>query len=108
MRTKTHHAHTIHRYADPWWRTELAGRASFSNATSNTLCGLVKEGDARQRVQGAVVYENGLPYGTGYTLAMALTIASQQSLLPVTEAMLAKHPCLAALSIKADLRIANM
>jgi hypothetical protein len=33
-------------------------------------------------------------------------VASQQSLLPVTDAMIARFPCLAALEVKTDLRTA--
>ena len=84
--------------ADGWWRGELeaAGRVAYTNLTA-TLCGLV---------EGAVMYENANSSGTGYTLAMALTLASQQSLLPVTETLLAKHACLSKFKVAEDLRIA--
>eukprot|EP01050_Picozoa_sp_SAG11_P003985 SAG11_NODE_242_length_11757_cov_9.613999_1_plen_1005_part_00 len=93
--------------ADTWWRGQLAAsdRVTFTNLTS-TLCGLV-EGVAAPVVAGATLYENADPSGTGYTLAMALTLASQQSLLPVTQAVLARHSCLSKFKIVEDLRVAE-
>ena len=94
--------------ADGWWRGELeaAGRVSYTNLTS-TLCGLVEGAASPGLVTGAVLYENANSSGTGYTLAPALTLASQQSLLPVTEALLAKHSCLSKFKVAEDLRIAS-
>ena len=74
--------------ADNHWKDVLseAGRVDFRNSTNATLCSLVDEvifGSfaASDSVNGAVLYENALPSGNGYTLAMALTIASQERLL---------------------------
>jgi hypothetical protein len=94
--------------ADNWWRGELetAGRVTYTNLTS-TLCGLVEGAASPGLVAGAVMYENANSSGTGYTLAMALTLASQQSLLPVTEALLGKHACLSKFKVTEDLRLAN-
>eukprot|EP01052_Picozoa_sp_SAG31_P055865 SAG31_NODE_15671_length_743_cov_1.436335_1_plen_113_part_10 len=55
-------------------------------------------------VEGAIVYESGLPHGDGFTLPMALTLASQERLLPLTPAVLTKHGCLSKLLVKRDLR----
>jgi hypothetical protein len=99
--------------ADQWWRTQLedSGRVTYTNLTS-TLCGLVDEfigvGGSTAAVAGAVLYENADTSGTGYTLPMALTLASQEALLPVTQAMLGNHSCLAKLKVVHDLRIGQM
>ena len=97
--------------ADEYWRDLLENdkRVHFVNVTS-TLCSLVQELMEKPgtNLNGAVLYENALPYGTGYTLAMATTIASQQRLVPMTLAMRQAHACLATLPIKKDLRIQSM
>jgi hypothetical protein len=95
--------------ADPYWRSTLEseGLASFTNLAA-TFCGLIEGADPQNVIKGLVQYENALPFGTGYTLPMALTLVSQESLLPVTAAMLAKYSCLAKYSIKRDLRISKM
>ena len=93
--------------ADSWWRRELevAGRVTYTNLTS-TLCGLVESFTADEvTVAGAVLYDNAQSSGSGYTLPMALTLSGQESLLPVTEALLANHSCLAKLKVVHDLRI---
>ena len=51
--------------------------------------------------------KNALPYGTGYTMAMALTLASQEALLPVTDELLASHACLKSFPVVRDLRISQ-
>lgn len=92
--------------ADQWWRGQLeeSGRAAFTNLTAS-LCGLV---DATVGAfDGLVLYENAEPSGTGYTFAMAATVSAQERLLPATDAMVAKHDCLAKLPVKRDLRIAS-
>jgi hypothetical protein len=98
--------------ADMYWRTQLetvTQRVAFTNLTS-TLCGLIDgiKPVAADRIKGVVQYENALPVGNGYTFPMALTIASQEGLLPVTSAMLTAHPCLAIFPLKRDLRISKM
>ena len=97
--------------ADSWWRGQLeaAGRVQYTNLTS-TLCGLVDGAAAGPgQVAGVVLYENAESNGTGYTLPMALTLASQQLLLPVTVAVLTKHSaCLSRFKVVQDLRIAKM
>ena len=92
-----------------YWRDTLAaaGRIKPVNVTA-TLCGLVGSAGVASGVKGAVLYESALPFGTGYTLPMALTLAAQASMLPVTKAMLAKHTCLGKLAVVHDLRIGKM
>lgn len=49
--------------------------------------------------------ETGTPrFGDGYSLALALTLASQHALLPVTPAALNRHSCLGHLTVVADIR----
>ena len=58
------------------------------------------------RAQGLVGYPSSEgDYGDGYSLAIALTVAGQQHLLPVDAATLAKNPCIGKqYSMKYDLR----
>jgi hypothetical protein len=96
--------------ADPFWRSQLQDvyhRVTFTNLTS-TICGLIDGVDLKSQVTGLVQYENGHPFGTGYTMPMALTLASQEGLLPVTSDVLSKHPCLSKFPVKRDLRISKM
>ena len=93
-----------------YWRDTLAaaGRIKPVNVTA-TLCGLVGSAAVgNASIKGAVLYESALPTGIGYTLPMALTLAAQESLLPVTEAVLARHPCLGKFTVVHDLRIGKM
>jgi hypothetical protein len=90
--------------SDAYWNRWLSGqgRATFTNITSSTLCGLVTGADRHQRVRGAVLYEaDGVQQE--WSIPIATTLASQQQLLPVTAAILAKHQCLAQLKLKMDL-----
>ena len=85
-------------HSDAYWHSFLQanGRVNFTELPAS-LCGLVasvaKIGDA---VVGLVVYEgdsqNSSKYfgGDGYSAAIALTLASQQRLLPVAAASLAR------------------
>jgi hypothetical protein len=58
------------------------------------------------RAQGLVGYPSSEgDYGDGYSLAIALTVAGQQQLLPVDEATLKNNPCIGKkYSMKYDLR----
>jgi hypothetical protein len=95
--------------SDQYWRSVLTGanRVSFTNI-SGGLCGLLAGGDTRRVVRGAVAYDPTLAGGAAQEWAapIAVTLASQQFLLPVTDAMRARFPCVAALPIVADLRAA--
>ena len=53
-------------------------------------------------------YMIALPYGNGYTLPMALMLAGQQMLLPMTMEMRQRHSCLSTIPVKRDLRIESM
>ena len=55
-----------------------------------------------------VLYTSATPVGDGYTMPMALTLASQQRLLPVTPEIVSAHPCLAKFPVKVDMRIGKM
>ena len=97
--------------SDPWWHDQLetADRVSFQNISSSTLCDLFVEADPSLKVNGLVIYESALPHGNGFTMPMALNLAAQYSLIPVTDKMLTKYSsCLSNYSIKYDLRIASM
>ena len=59
-------------------------------------------------VNGVVLYTSAAPVGDGYTMPMALTLASQRRLLPVTPEIVAAHPCLAKLPVVVDMRIGKM
>jgi hypothetical protein len=90
--------------ADVFWRAELqrGGRATFVTLPPS-LCGLYDGVATVSAVRGAVLYEDTLPSGAkGYTLPMALTLASQEGLLPLTEEMLTAHPCLRSLEVRAQ------
>ena len=96
--------------SDQYWRSVLtsANRVSFTNISDASLCGLLAAGDPRGVVRGAVAYDPTLAGGAAQEWAapIAVTLASQQFLLPVTDAMRARFPCVAALPIVADLRAA--
>ena len=95
--------------ADVYWKDLLQqeGRVHFTNVSNLSLCGLVEtvKGRVPEVFKGAVLYENAMPSGHGYTLPMALTIAAQETLLPVTEDLRAKHTCLTSINVEYDLRI---
>ena len=93
-------------HAEPFWRQTLEkeGRLAFTTVPS-TFCSLINA--SKGAYDGLVVYDSdgGVPsYGDGYSIAIALTIAAQQSLLPTSTFMLTKHDCLAAATVKHDLR----
>jgi hypothetical protein len=96
--------------ADSFWRAYLTGesRVSFTNITA-TLCGLLAEGDPSHVVRGAVAYDPALVGGNAseWALPIAVTVAAQQRLLPVTDSLLARFPCAATLPILTDLRRAS-
>ena len=84
--------------ADEYWHETLQkqGRVAFAPALEPTLCALVAGGDPNKRVKGLVAYpSSGGDYGDGYSLALALTVAGQQQLLPVDAGTLERNPCLA-------------
>jgi hypothetical protein len=97
--------------ANKYWRSQLEqrGTASFSNITDTTICGLVAGLElAPPVVNGVVLYTSASPVGDGYTMPMALTLASQQRLLPVTPEVVSAHPCLTKLPVVVDMRIGKM
>ena len=73
-----------------------------------SLCGLLAGGDPDGVVLGAVAYDPTLAGGNAreWALPIAATVASQQRLVPVTDAMRARFACLAALPVVTDLRTA--
>ena len=85
--------------SDTYWRGVLsdAGRVSFHDIPDTTLCGLLAGGDPNKVIQGAVAYDPTLVGGTAqeWSAPIAATLAGQQNLLPVTDAMRARFPCLA-------------
>jgi hypothetical protein len=95
--------------SDLHWREYFSttGRVQYHNVTDATLCGLVTGGDPNKQISGAVVYSPLLAGGDAETWALpiAVTLAAQQSLLPMTAAMRLRHPCLAALPVIKDLGV---
>ena len=98
--------------SDKYWKGWLEAQGRVSWATDNataaspppTLCGLLDLVDPdRRRVQGTVLYDATTEAMEEYTLPIATTVAAQELLLPVTKDVQARHPCLAALPVKADL-----
>jgi hypothetical protein len=93
--------------ADSFWHDTLQsqGRLRFL-VLEPSLCALVARGDPHGRVQGLVAYPSGDgDYGDGYSLAIALTVAGQDGLLPVDNQTLARNPCLRLrYDVKRDLR----
>lgn len=65
-------------------------------------------GDPHRVIRGVVAYDPTLVNGTAQEWAapIAATVSAQQRLLPVTDAMRARFPCLAALPIVQDVRTA--
>ena len=57
-------------------------------------------------MNGVVLYTSAAPVGDGYTMPMALTLASQRRLLPVTPEIVSAHPC--ELPVTVDMRIGKM
>jgi hypothetical protein len=86
------------------WLTEQE-RVAFANVSSATLCGLVAGADPHKRVKGMVLYDAAAEGGDAeeWVLPIAITVAAQQQLLPVSAAILSKHGCLADLPIGMDL-----
>ena len=95
--------------ADAYWRAYLTSesRVEFTNITAS-LCGLLAEGDPAHLIKGTVAYDPTLAAGNAseWALPIAVTVAAQQHLLPVTDALLARFPCVAVLPIVTDLRTA--
>ena len=106
-------------HADRYWRSTLqaAGRASF-DVIGPSLCELLEHPSVARVLEGVVVYAGDLDfapsgplrrqYGDGYSAAIALTLAGQQRLLPVSASVLARHgSCMGkgtALPVRQDLR----
>ena len=84
------------------WLTEQK-RATFTNVSSSTLCGLVTGADPHKRIKGTVLYETAGEKQEEWSVPIAKTVATQQALLPVTAAIRAKHPCLNSLPVVTDL-----
>eukprot|EP00937_MAST-01D_sp_MAST-1D-sp2_P005768 g5768.t1 len=110
-------------HADRYWRDtlEAQGRAVFAPIGAS-LCELLAHPAVAASLKGIVVYAGDLDfsppgplpslarqYGDGYSAAIALTLAGQRSLLPVSAATLARRragcPALASLPVVLDLRI---
>ena len=95
--------------ADGYWLHVLEGRndvvlQNISLSLAPSVCDLVNGVLAEPVVSGLVQYENARVGDRAYTLPMALTIAAQDSLIPVTPAMLEDYSCLRAhYDIKVDL-----
>ena len=93
-------------HADAFWVDTLQSsqRATFTTLPP-TLCSLIAA--VNSTIAGLVLYEgSGLlhPYGDGASAAIALTLAGQRSLLPVSVAALGRHPCLHQMEVVEDLR----
>ena len=88
-----------------WFYDLLAssGRVSWQPVTP-TICGLVESGVDGGRVKGLVAYNETGGGGDGYSLAIAMTLAGQRSLLPVTTSVLQRHACLRDMTIAIDIR----
>ena len=96
--------------ADKYWRNELetAGRATFSDLEP-TFCSLVQYALGENAFSGVVVYTGShgatARYGDGFSTAIALTIAGQRRLLPVSALTLERQrDCLRSVKIYEDLR----
>ena len=94
--------------ADQFWAKYLVseGRASFS-ALPSSLCGLLTHPKVASAFSGGMILyeESGSQYGDGFTIAIALTMAGQRSLLPVSSGALERHgECLSNLQVAVDLR----
>ena len=91
--------------AEPFWRRTLEkqGRVRFTTLPSS-FCSVITT--SKSVLDGLVVYSDSgrTLFGDGYSIAIALTIAAQRSLLPVSSSMLAKHGCLSSMAVKHDLR----
>ena len=96
--------------SDMYWRGYFTAekRVRFTNVTTSTLCGLVTEADPASRIHGVVLYDPTLAGGAAreWVIPIAVTIAAQSSLLPVTDAMRDRFSCLAELPVISDLRCA--
>ena len=91
-------------HADAFWHETLTadGRVHFETV-GPSLCSLVER--SKEYFEGLIVWrdaEGSDSFGDGYSAAIALTIAGQTSALPVSEATLAKHDCLAAFQVKTN------
>eukprot|EP01043_Picozoa_sp_COSAG02_P067044 COSAG02_NODE_10634_length_1894_cov_1.188301_1_plen_241_part_10 len=92
--------------ADAHWRKLLEAdrRVSFT-ALPSTLCGLVEAAVQIGQIAGSVQYDESAHsgrFGDGYSMAIALTLTGQRSLLPVERSALARHSCLKQLHVKSD------
>ena len=77
--------------ADVWWKEQLEkdGRLSFGvlNQARN-VCDLMES--VSTKIDGLVLYET----ANDHQISIALNVASQRNLLPVTEALRSKYECL--------------
>ena len=96
--------------ADKFWRTELqkTARVTFINLEPS-FCSLIKYALGENSFAGLVLYDGSqgsmVHYGDGYSTAIALTIAGQRRLLPVSTLTLERHrDCLGSVAIQKDLR----
>ena len=96
--------------ADMYWHGYFTEeqRVSFKNITDNTLCALIAEADPAKRIKGAVAYDPTLENGESreWAIPIAASVAAQESLLPVTDAMRARFPCLRSIPVIKDFRSA--
>ena len=88
--------------ADRWWASTLerTGQVRFTALLPSTLCGLWVGVQSAVNMRGIVLYDE----RAQHSLAIALSLSGLRRLLPVSNATLSKHRCLAALPVAFDLR----
>ena len=94
--------------ADRWWRSQLneSKRAIFQDIeenNDNNLCDLIQAFNRTDIIHGTVLYPSASSSGDGYTLSMALNLAAQNQLLPITPNLRTAYVCLDVLPIRKDL-----
>ena len=87
--------------ADVWWKEQLEkdGRLSFEvlNQARN-VCDLM-DSVLSTKIDGLVVYET----ANDHQISIALNVASQRNLLPVTEALKNKYECLKTMPVRMNI-----
>eukprot|EP01079_Euglenida_sp_SAG-EU17-18_P006816 gene6816-6506_t len=93
--------------SDQYWNEYFTKqqRVNFHNVSDSTICGLLSGADPGGRVKGLVLYDPTLAGGQAkeWAIPIAITVAGQQALLPVTTVMRARFSCLQALPVVEDL-----
>jgi hypothetical protein len=96
--------------SDAYWRGYMSRekRVTFTNITGRTLCSLIDGISPPTPIVGVVVYDpdrwQGNTSSREWMLPIAVTIAAQKQLLPVTPQMLVAHSCLTDLPVVEGLR----